>query len=95
MLVEVDECVADFEPTMSPDRVEQSTGSCYKCRMQVTVDSGMCASTASCMHICPEVFELGQDGVVHVLQIDPDEILRKRVLEAANMCPTGAITVDE
>lgn len=61
--------------------------------MRVTVDFDVCASTGSCMQICPEVFEVRSDGYLYVLQEEPPDELRDSVLAAANMCPTEAITI--
>ncbi|NBP50583.1 MAG: ferredoxin [Actinobacteria bacterium] len=61
--------------------------------MKVTVDLDACASTGGCAYHAPEVFALGEDGLLTVLQPQPDDSLRDRVERAAEMCPTGAITV--
>ena len=63
--------------------------------MKVSVDFDICASTGTCMQICPEVFEVRSDGYLYILQEEPGEELRSNVLAAADMCPTGAITVDD
>ncbi len=62
--------------------------------MKVTVDFDSCVSTGSCARVCPEVFELRDDGYLYVLQEEPGEALRDSVTEAAELCPTGAITVE-
>jgi ferredoxin len=62
--------------------------------MRVQVDYDVCASTGSCMQICPEVFEVRSDGYLYLLQEEPGEELRQRVQEAAEMCPTGAISIE-
>lgn len=61
--------------------------------MRITVDFDVCASTGSCMQICPEVFEVRSDGFLYILDEAPGESLRKAVEQAADMCPTAAITV--
>jgi ferredoxin len=61
--------------------------------MRVSVDFDVCASTGACMQVCPEVFEVRSDGYLYILQEEPGEELRERVTAAADMCPTGAITV--
>ena len=63
--------------------------------MRVIVDFDVCASTGSCMQICPEVFELRSDGYLYILQEEPPESLRAQVVQAADMCPTAAITVED
>jgi ferredoxin len=62
--------------------------------VKVVVDYDVCASTGSCMQVCPEVFEVRSDGFLYVLQEEPPEELRERVLQAEELCPTGAITVE-
>jgi len=59
--------------------------------MKVKVDFDMCASTGGCMQICPEVFEVRNDGYLYVLQEEPAPALHDKVREAADLCPTAAI----
>jgi ferredoxin len=59
--------------------------------MKVKVDYDMCASTGGCMQVCPEVFEVRNDGFLYVLQEEPAPELHDRVREAADLCPTAAI----
>ncbi|MDQ3738874.1 MAG: ferredoxin [Actinomycetota bacterium] len=63
--------------------------------MKVVVDYEMCASTGSCAQVCPEVFELRSDGNLYILQEEPPASLHDSVREAADLCPTAAITVEE
>ena len=63
--------------------------------MTVVVDYDVCASTGSCMQVCPEVFEVRSDGYLYILQEEPGEELRGKVEQAAELCPTGAITIEE
>ena len=63
--------------------------------MKVSVNYDLCASTGSCMQICPEVFEVRTDGYLYVLADEPDETLHGRVREAAEMCPTAAIEIED
>jgi ferredoxin len=62
--------------------------------MKVTVDFDSCASTGACMQVCPEVFEVRNDGYLYILQENPGPELAAKVNEAADMCPTAAITVE-
>ncbi len=62
--------------------------------MKVTVDFDVCATTGACVQIAPEVFELRSDGYLYVLQEEPGEDLRAAVVDAVELCPTGAITVE-
>lgn len=62
---------------------------------KIIVDYDVCASTGSCMQFCPEVFEVRSDGFLYVLDEQPPESLRSAVEQAADMCPTAAISVTE
>ena len=61
--------------------------------MRVTVDLDMCASTGGCVHQAPTVFEIREDGMLYVLQVEPGEELRAQVTAAEELCPTGAIAI--
>jgi ferredoxin len=62
--------------------------------MKVTVDFDNCASTGACMQVCPEVFEVRTDGYLYILEENPSPELADKVNQAADMCPTAAITVE-
>ncbi len=62
--------------------------------MLVSVDRESCAATGGCAQLCPDVFSIGADGIVVVSQESPDESLRTLVLDAADLCPTAAISVE-
>ena len=61
--------------------------------MRVAVDLDMCASTGGCVHQAPTVFEIRDDGMLYVLQVEPGEDLRAQVTAAEDLCPTGAIAI--
>jgi ferredoxin len=63
--------------------------------MRVVVDFDVCASTGSCMQVCPEVFEVRSDGYLYILMEEPPEPLHQKVKEAVDVCPTGAISLEE
>ena len=63
--------------------------------MKVKVDFDMCASTGGCMQVCPEVFEVRSDGYLYILQEEPGAELHDTVREAADLCPTAAIELEE
>jgi ferredoxin len=62
--------------------------------MFVSVDREACAATGGCAQLCPDVFSIGADGIVVVEQESPDESLRAAVIDAADLCPTAAISVE-
>jgi ferredoxin len=62
--------------------------------MKVVVDMDMCQDHGQCCFAAPEVFQLDPAGHLVVLITDPDESLRDKVEEAADVCPMQAITVE-
>ncbi|AFM16453.1 ferredoxin [Mycolicibacterium chubuense NBB4] len=62
--------------------------------MKVLVDFDTCDGNGVCMSICREVFDVREDGL-HVLQEQPGEELRDKLIGAQVSCPTGAITVKD
>ena len=63
--------------------------------MRVNVDRALCESNAICMSIAPEVFEVGEDDVLHILTAEPAEPLRRKVEQAVQCCPKGALSVED
>jgi ferredoxin len=63
--------------------------------MRVVVDYDRCQSNALCMGILPEVFEVRADNFLYLLNEDPPEDYRERLMEAVAACPTDAISVVE
>ena len=63
--------------------------------MKVSVDFDTCEGNAVCMSICPEVFEVRDDGFLYLLQEEPGEELRDKLKGAERSCPTQAITVQD
>ena len=63
--------------------------------VKVTVNFDLCASTGACAQVAPEVFVVRNDGYLHILQEQPRPELYDVVQEAADLCPTGAITLED
>jgi ferredoxin len=63
--------------------------------MRVVVNFELCESNALCADVCPEVFEVGDDDLLHVLDENPPEELRAKVERAARVCPKQAIAIEE
>jgi ferredoxin len=62
--------------------------------VKVEVDEIRCDAHGVCVDACPEVFALSDDDdVVTVLNDEPDESLREKVIRAADICPKAAITI--
>jgi ferredoxin len=60
----------------------------------VRVDLDVCQDHGQCVFAAPQVFELDEEGKLVVLQDEVDESLRANVEEAAEVCPTQAITLE-
>jgi len=63
--------------------------------MKVVVDLAVCQDHGQCCFAAPEVFSLDAAGKLVVLVDSPDESLRDKVEEAADVCPLQAITVQD
>ncbi len=62
--------------------------------MKVTVDESLCSGCGVCEEMAPDVFEMNDSGVV-VAKVNPvPEDLQASAQEAADGCPSGAITVE-
>jgi len=47
------------------------------------------------MGVAPEIFDVPDEGPVEVLKEHPSEDMRSEAEEAARVCPTQAITIEE
>lgn len=63
--------------------------------MKITVDFDLCSVTGGCTQVCPDVFEIRDDGYLYVLDDEPGAELHDAVRDAADICPTGAIELVE
>lgn len=61
--------------------------------MKVLVDLDTCDGNGVCMSICREVFDVRDDGL-HLLQEQPSDELRDKLIGAEVSCPTGAIRIE-
>jgi ferredoxin len=63
--------------------------------MKVHVNSQVCAGFGVCLGLCPEVFELHDDGyaIVRVSEVPPE--LEDAVRRAVSQCPSGAISLSD
>jgi ferredoxin len=63
--------------------------------MKVIVDQSICNLHGLCVETAPEVFEIGDDGALRVLDESPPEHVRAKVDKAVRECPTGAISIEK
>lgn len=60
--------------------------------MNPTIDHDECIGCELCAEICPDVFEMGDDGLAHV-KAGADCGKAGCCQEAADSCPTSAISL--
>ena len=63
--------------------------------MEVFVDPVLCDGCGPCADICPEAFELNEEGIAEVKLDEVPEELHEACREAADSCPTEAISIEE
>jgi ferredoxin len=63
--------------------------------MKIDVDWGLCESNGVCMGIIPEVFQLGDDDMLSVLQTEVTPENEAELREAVRQCPRQAISFKE
>ena len=63
--------------------------------MKVCIDYRLCMGHAVCESVAPQVFWLGDDAFSHLLIEDPGTDLRSTIEDAADQCPTGAISIED
>ena len=63
--------------------------------MKVRVDPSICAGFSVCLGLCPEVFELHDDGYATVLVSEVPPELEDLVRQAASQCPAQAIFLSD
>jgi ferredoxin len=67
--------------------------------MKVSIDKDKCIISATCVAVCPEVFEMTDEDTVDVKEEfkgkDIPKDLEEKVKEAQSMCPSSAIVIEQ
>ena len=63
--------------------------------MKVCIDPELCSGCGPCVDICPEIFELNEEGIAVVKVNEVSAELQDACKEAAGDCPTEAISIKE
>ena len=59
--------------------------------MKAAINQDQCIGDSVCIDICPEVFEMRDDGLAYVIAEDVPAELETLAQEACDACPTSAI----
>ena len=60
---------------------------------RVEVDRERCVGSGGCEALAPDLFEVGDDGIVDVRQPVGGEPARALAADAVRACPTGALSL--
>lgn len=63
--------------------------------VKATVDKDLCISCGLCIQTCPDVFDWGDDDKAEAIDDEVPEEFEDEVNEAADGCPTDAISVEK
>ncbi len=63
--------------------------------MRVCVDPELCTGWGPCVDICPEAFELDEEGIAVVKLSEVPGELQDACREAVDNCPSEAISIEE
>ena len=64
-------------------------------KWKVAVDRDACIGDAICASLCPDVFELDDEGKSKVIKETIEDDLYDCVQEAVDSCPVSCITVEQ
>lgn len=78
---------------LTGELITRSKGEGFNIKPVIVHD--LCIGDGICETICPEVFELRDDGLAYVIDENPSEDLRSSIEEAIEACPTEAIEMEE
>jgi ferredoxin len=63
--------------------------------MRLAINHTKCRRTGQCAYLHPELFKTDEVGAPIVLVENPGEELRDAAEEAVELCPSGAISLEE
>ncbi len=61
----------------------------------VKADLSVCQGYANCVMEAPDIFDIGDEGVVVVLRAEITEADRERADAAVRSCPVSALSLEE
>lgn len=63
--------------------------------VRIHTDRDRCTGHGICESLLPAVFEVGDDGLVHLLTTDLDESMRGKLQTAVAECPTQSLRLED
>ena len=63
--------------------------------MKLVVDKDICIGCGACAAICPDVFEIDDDGLAVSVANEINEEVEEDAIDAKEGCPVNAIKEDE
>lgn len=63
--------------------------------MRIVLDENTCSSLGVCESVAPDVFEIGDNGALRVLNPHPPDDKRALIEQAVASCPTGALSIED
>jgi ferredoxin len=62
--------------------------------MRINVDTDRCTGHGVCESIAEDIFEVGDEGIVHLLIAEVSDSRRGEIDEAVAECPTQALSIE-
>lgn len=62
--------------------------------MKMHIDTDVCTGHGVCEGIRPDIFEVGDDGIAHLLDEEFTEGDRQDLEDAVDQCPTQALRLE-
>lgn len=66
-----------------------------KASSKILIDKSLCCGYGVCKEVCPQIFELGEGGLVDLLTDTVPAGLETEAQDAADACPQAVITFQD